>query len=160
MPNSNPTPVNPVAPAAPTTFGALCTLVGGVLGAAVWAIAPGSSWGWIAFAAPVASFLSGYGLWRSFGTRREPVSRLRAAAVGAVAAVVGHWGTLFLAVTCDQIASAWRAETTTSFFPSIVESLTGASVLAFASLAVVGWITIPVGALLGMACRGRPGRSE
>ncbi len=118
-------------------FGALCACAGIAAGGFVALGSRDLAWNHFLLAAPLGAFLSGMGAWWWVAARAREVSGGRGALAGALAGCVSHplsWGLLFLLLD------------TTDGAPVKAESVV---VLSLMSLVVIGWLTVPLGALLG-----------
>jgi hypothetical protein len=102
---------------------------------------------WMILTSVIAAFITGTILWRTvFGHGRKPTF-WRGAGVGALVVIVAHplaWYLLFLLLYFSGEPSSFP-ERTLHPLGGLGASLTASA----ASLLVLGWITIPVGGLIG-----------
>jgi hypothetical protein len=106
-----------------------------------------SSLQWMILTSVVAAFIAGTILWRKvFGQGRRPTF-WRGAGVGALVVVAAHllaWYLLFLLLFFMGDPSSLRDE-----MVHPLRGLLGSLRVTAASLMLFGWITIPIGALIG-----------
>jgi hypothetical protein len=134
-------------------FGFLCGLVGSLV--ALLLLIPdleADGWVLLLFAAPAAGFVSGTALWRML-PERAPRRRLAAGTLaGAIAGVVSHYLTWYLGFLAMNLCYWFTGSCTSSLGEppaNLLQALTGAAAFTFFSLAVIGWLTLPVGAAIG-----------
>lgn len=89
----------------------------------------------------LVSLMMGYTLWQQLVANKDRASYLRGVAAGALAAICGHLLVCLLLATIG-----WFGEVEGGFLASISAGL----VFGLSSIALVGWLTIPVGALIGI----------
>ncbi|MBM4377918.1 MAG: hypothetical protein FJ086_01215 [Deltaproteobacteria bacterium] len=119
------------------SFSRLCAAFGFLLGLGIASVAIGEKWGLMVLVCPPAAFLAGTVTWILVARGPGRVSGLRGALAGALAATLAHplrWALLFAGIGPDERATS-------------VADMVG--VLIVASLILVGWLTVPVGAILG-----------
>lgn len=134
------------------TFGALCAGVGLLFGIFVFLQAEGEGYQWFVVAAALAAFVSGAALWRVL-PERVLHHRLRWGAVaGALAGLVSHYLTWYLqylgAILCYWLTGGCTGSLGDSPANPLV-ALVGAAGFSFFSLIALGWLTVPIGAVLG-----------
>lgn len=138
-------------------FGALMGALGGTTGFLVLATSNGDGYGSFPVAGALAGFAAGTLVWRLTVARRQTGAYGLALVWGAVAILLAHYLTF-----CFQFLYAWMAHAlfdgyTDSFRRPPVGPVYGllkaAPVLTAMSLFLVGWITVPLGAALGVLVR-------
>jgi hypothetical protein len=136
-------------------FGLLCALVGLAVGGYAVHSAIGDGWQRLPMCAALAAFLTGFGLWyrlveRCGATGRRP--GLRAGLVtGGAAGALAHYPCWYLMILSANLDYLWFGTTSSLGEPPMnpVQGLAGAAVFGAWSVFLLGWVTIPVGALLG-----------
>jgi hypothetical protein len=143
-------------------MGLACLPVGVLAGAWVATTAIGRGYGAFALVAPIAAFLSGSLTWWLMIARSRYYSRLRGASAGAIAAILGHYICWYL-----FMVSAFFSQSTSrsplspgQAMPNPMEAIVWAGAPALWSLVLLGWITLPVGAVLGTLLASRQGASR
>lgn len=128
-----------------------CGLVGLAVGAWVACTAIGEGYASMLLAAPLGAFLAGFLFWFALVARNPAPGRLRPVAAGVLAGIVGHWICLYLLILLQNLRYLWLGETDSLGGPPMdpLNGLWGAAVLSFWSLVMFGWLTAPVGGLLG-----------
>jgi len=161
--SSEPPGRRPGSPAARRSlvFGALCAVVGLVIGMIVSLGAAGDGYRWFFVAATVAAFVSGAALWRVLPERFPRRRPAWGALAGALAGVVSHYLTWYLGFLVANLCFWLTGGCTGSLGEppaNLGLAFAGAAGLTFFSLLVVGWLTAPIGAALGLAFGfvGRP----
>lgn len=135
-------------------FGALCAAVGLLFGILVSVTAEGAGYQWFFVPAVLAAFCSGAVLWRVLP---EVFSRRRlvwGAFAGALAGVVSHYVTWYLGFLGFNLCFWLTGGCTSSLGEppaSLLQAFAGAAGLSFFSLLILGWLTAPIGAVLGWA---------
>ena len=133
-------------------MGALCTPVGGLAGLWVAHMALGDGYIVFVFAAPVAAFLSGTLSWWLFVVRPRRSNWFRGALAGSFAAVLGHllcWYILLVGVyVWHSLSGETAAGGSAPMNP--MEAITAAGIYGAFSLLLIGWVTVPAGAMLGV----------
>ncbi len=130
-------------------MGALCALVGVAVGQWAASLAVGADWALLPIFSGAASFLSGWFCWQRLVARRALPPWRRAALAGGLAALLGHYLTFSLYFLWANI-EYWICNLRSGQPPAdLIDGLWGAGVLAFWSLLFYGWLTLPVGGLLG-----------
>ena len=113
----------------------------------LWLAAVKSPLQWLILTSVIAAFITGTLLWRTvFGHGRKPTF-WRGAGVGALVVIAAHplaWYLLFLLLYFSGIPSS-IPERTVHPLGGLVASISAGAI----SLLVLGWITIPVGGLIG-----------
>lgn len=143
-------------------FGALCAAVGLVFGLVVSLGAQGAGYQWFFVPAVLAAFGSGALLWRVLPERFPRHRPLLGALAGALAGVVAHYVTWYLGYLGFNLCFWLTGGCTGSLGDppaNLLQALAGAAALSFFSLLVFGWLTAPIGAVLGWAF-GRSGRAK
>jgi hypothetical protein len=106
----------------------------------------------------VASGLSAWAvsllLWRLLCATSQPVSRRRGALAGALTGLLAHPVAWYLALVWNYLLGHTSSLGDKPSNP--LESLAGCLVMTFWSLLIVGWLTVPAGAVVGflLARRG------
>lgn len=135
-------------------FGGLCAGVGLLFGIFVALGAEGDGYRWFFVAAALAAFVSGTALWRVL-PERIPRHRLAwGALAGALAGLVSHYLTWYLAFVGANVCFWLTGGCTSSLGEppaNLLEAFAGAAGFTFFSLLIVGWLTVPIGAGLGLA---------
>lgn len=135
-------------------FGALCAGAGLLFGILVPVVAGGDGYRWLFAAAAPAAFVCGAALWRLL-PERIPRHRLAwGALAGALAGLVSHYLTWYLSFLGANVSFWLTGGPISSLGEPPADLLTaflGAAGLTFFSLVIVGWLTVPAGALLGLA---------
>jgi len=135
-------------------FGALCAGVGLVVGILVSLGAAGDGYRWFFVSAALAAFGSGAVLWRVLPERFARRRAAWGALAGALAGVVSHYLTWYLGYLGANLCFWLTGGCTGSLGDPPAGPLTalwGAAALTFFSLLIVGWLTAPIGAVLGWA---------
>ncbi len=143
----------PLTPAwrASAIMGMCCMPVGLAMGIYVMRGSLGSDYGAFVFAAPVAAFLSGTLCWWAVVARRADARRWRAVMAGALAAGLGHWLCWYLLFVHAYVWNAITGAPPAVSGPIVnpLMAVAGSGLYALLSLYFFGWITVPVGALIG-----------
>ncbi|MCK6559752.1 hypothetical protein HUU39_13850 [candidate division KSB1 bacterium] len=130
-------------------MGALCALVGAAVGQWAASLASSADWALLPIFSGAASFLSGWFCWQRLLARRVLPPGRRAALAGVLAALLGHYLTFYCYFLWANI-EYWICNLRSGQPPAdILNGLWGAGVLALWSLLFYGWLTLPVGGLLG-----------
>lgn len=132
-------------------FGLLCALVGLAVGGYLSSSASGDGWGLFLACAPLAAFLTGFGLWCRLIERKRR-TRLRAGILtGALAGTLAHYLCWYLMILSLYLEYLWLGTTSSLGEPPMdpLQALLGAAAFSLFSLFLFGWLTIPAGALLG-----------
>lgn len=135
-------------------FGALCASVGLLVGILVSLGAEGDGYRWFFVAAALAAFGSGAALWRVLPERSARRRPAWGALAGALAGVVSHYLTWYLGYVGANLCFWLTGGCTSSLGEppaDLLLALSGAAGLTFFSLLIVGWLTAPIGAVLGWA---------
>ena len=134
-------------------MGLACSIVGMAAGASIAFIAPGLGYRWFMVAAPLAAFLSGCLLWLLLVVRPAAFTWQRGACAGAFASVLAHYLCWYLMLAGTYLAelAVRPALSAGQGAPNLIQAVAAAGVFAAWSLALTGWLTLPVGALLGAA---------
>lgn len=93
--------------------------------------------------AAITAFVSGFSFWRLLVARKERPTRLRGSLAIAAAAVAGHFITMqvyLLTGPAPRVSDGVHGMPDDIFFGLFIGAL---------SLVYIGWLTIPLGALLG-----------
>lgn len=125
-------------------MGAVSAAVGAIVGFTVLAAATGDGYGWFVAGAPVGAFLAGFTLWWLLVAR--------GALVGALAGAVGHYCTWYVLFLSAAVCHAVTGGCTGSLGEPPVgpfAAIGAAAIYSVFSLLFFGWLTIPVGAVLG-----------
>jgi len=123
-------------------MGALCALVGVVVGQGAASLAIGADWALLPIFSGAASFLSGGFCWQRLLARRA-LSLLRRAALR------GHYPTFYFCFLWANF-EYWIYNLRSGQPPAdILNGWWGAGALAFWSLLFHGWLTLAVAGLLG-----------
>ncbi|NJM11366.1 MAG: hypothetical protein HC889_05270 [Synechococcaceae cyanobacterium SM1_2_3] len=133
-------------------MGVLCVPVGGLAGLWVAQFAVGDGYFVFVIAAPVAAFLSGTLSWWLFVVRPRRSSWFRGALAGSFAAVLGHllcWYILLVGAYVWHSLSG-EAVAVGSAPMNPMEAITAAGIYGAFSLLLIGWVTVPAGAMLGV----------
>lgn len=135
-------------------FGLLCAGVGLLLGILVFRGAEGEGYEWFPVAATLAAFVCGAVLWH-FLPERIPRRRLVwGTLAGALAGLVSHYFAWYFQYVGSNVCFWLTGGCTSSLGEppaNLLMALVGAAGLTFFSLIVVGWLTVPIGAVLGFA---------
>ncbi len=96
-------------------------------------------------------FLTGFGLWYWRIERRQSTRLLAGILTGALAGALAHYVCWYLLILSANLDDLWFGTTSSLGEPPMnpVQGLIGAAVFSAFSLFLFGWVTIPVGALLG-----------
>ena len=140
------------AAGASQVFGAWCAVVGLLFGAFFSLQASGRGWAGLAVAAPLAAFLTGAVLWRLVAARATERRALRGALAGGLAGIAAHFLTWYLWYAGMSLCHLLTGGCTDSLGQppaGPLVAIAGAAGLTGFSLVVCGWVTAPVGALLG-----------
>ena len=148
-------------------FGALCAGVGLLFGILVPVVAESEGHRWFFLAAALAAFVSGAALWRVLPERIPRHRPAWGALAGALAGLVSHYLAWYLAFLGANVCFWLTGGCTSSLGEppaNVLVAFVGAAGLTFFSLYIVGWLTVPIGAGLGLAfglaskrwSRGRP----
>jgi len=133
-------------------FGALCAGVGLVFGILVSVGAAGDGYRWFFVSAALAAFGSGTALWRVLPERFPRRRPAWGALAGALAGVVSLYLTWYLGYLGANLCFWLTGGCTSSLGEppaDLLTALSGAAALTFFSLLIVGWLTAPIGAVLG-----------
>jgi hypothetical protein len=125
--------------------------VAGLASALVFVHEPvGKGWQMLPYAAGIASLLAA---WLTWGLMRPMTSARRGALTGAVIGLLSHPPAWYLAILWHYLVGA-RSSTGDEPLDPIM-GITGSLVFSFWSLLLTGWLTIPVGAVLGVVLAKR-----
>ena len=143
-------------------MGVLCALVGGLAGLWVAQMAIGDGYTVFVIAAPVAAFLSGTLSWWLFVVRPRRCNWIRGAGAGATAAVLGHLLCWYILLVGAYVWHSLSGEAVAGGDVVInpLEAITAAGIYGAFSLLLIGWVTVPVGAILGILLSFMKKRSE
>lgn len=132
-------------------FGALCAIVGLAVGGHLGHSAIGDGWGLLPVCATIAAFLTGVGLWFGLIERRHATRRRAGILTGALAGGLSHYLCWYLLILSLYLEHLWLGTTSSLGEAPMnpLQGLAGAAVFSAFSLALLGWLTIPTGALLG-----------
>jgi len=142
-------------------MGAFCAPVGVLVGA-LFTAGAGAGWGWLPLFAGVSAFASGFFFWWLIVARRPPARVGSGIAAGIAAALVAHYGTFYLFIVRQNILY-WVYGTASSLGEPPIDlwtGLAGAAPFALFSYLFIGWLTLPIGALIGGVYALRLGRSQ
>src|SRR5262245_6801771 len=117
-------------------LGAVAAVVGAACGGFVSHTATGADWGTFWLWSALSAFATTAFFWWLFMERRQRYGVLRGILVGALSGALAHYVCWLL-----QIAAAGKM--------GPLDALTGALSFTFFCLLVMGWITVPSGALMG-----------
>lgn len=143
-------------------FGGYCAMVGLLFGVLIAVRAVGEGYGWFPVASALAAFVSGAALWRVLPERFARLRSVWGAVAGALAGVVSHFLTWYLGFVGANLCFWFTGGCTSSLGEPPADLLTafaGAAAMTFFSLLIVGWLTAPIGAVLGWGF-GRFGTSR
>ena len=135
------------------TFGLLCALVGSLVAVLILILVEGEGHWMLLFAAPAAAFVCGASLWRILPERTSGRRAAWGACAGALAGVVSHyvaWYVQYLGMNLCFWLSGGCTSSLGEPPANPLEALAGSAGLTFFSLLVVGWLTLPIGAVLGL----------
>ncbi len=110
--------------------------------------ARGTGWWLIPVGATLSAFLCGVFSWRVFSSRNGDISYLRAGLAGALAGVVSHPVTWYLAILLSLVTGVTGYGEMRVLGPG--DGLWASLVFSFWSLLLAGWITVPLGAVTGI----------
>ena len=133
-------------------MGTLCAPIGVVIGLFIGLDAIGSGYEFFAVYAGAAAFLTPTLLWRLIVARTEAYTILRGALTGAISGVLSHFVTWYLFILSSNVcywAFGGCKDSLGEGPMNPLEGLAGAAGLSFFSLLFFGWITVPIGAILG-----------
>lgn len=135
-------------------MGALCAAVGAGVGLYLGFMTGGGDYRWFPLPAGLAAFAAGATFWRLLAGRGGAPSIRRGVVAGSLAGLISHYLCWYLLILGSNVCH-WTTGGCTSSLgePPIdpINGLWGAAVLATGSLLVIGWLTIPAGALIGGA---------
>lgn len=143
-------------------FGALCAGVGLLFGILVFLPAEGEGYRWFFLATTLAAFASGATLWRVLPERIHSHRLVWGALAGALAGLVSHYLAWYLAYLGANLCFWLTGGCTSSLGEppaNLLVAFVGAAGFTFFSLYIVGWLTVPIGAGLGLAF-GSASRTE
>ena len=123
----------------------------------ILAHAPGDGWQSLAIWSGAAAFGLSLLFWRLFCASDQLISARRGALVGVLTGVLAHPVAWYLAIVWNYASGARTPLGDRALNP--IEGLAGCLVLAFWSLLLTGWITVPAGGILGWIL-GRTLRSQ
>ncbi len=132
-------------------MGFLCAPVGAFVGLWVALTATGHGYGVFVGGASIAAFLSGTFSWWLLVVRPNRLRFLPAVTAGALAAVFGHflcWYLLLVGAFFWHLATG-QGHSLGSAPVNPLQAVPAAGIYGAFSLFLLGWITIPTGALLG-----------
>ena len=135
------------------TFGLLSALLGSLVAVLVLATVEGEGFWGLLFAAPSAAFVCGAALWRLLPERMSGRRPAWGAAAGAIAGVVSHFFAWYFQYVGMNLCFWITGGCTSSLGEppaNLLEAFVGAAALTFFSLLVVGWLTLPLGAVIGL----------
>lgn len=135
------------------TFGALGGSVGLAFGGYIFLIAEGDGFRWFIGAAAIAAFLCSAALWRLLPERSERHRPAWGAAAGAVAGVVSHYFTWYFQYVSANVCYWFTGGCTSSLGEppaNLLIAVAGAAGFTFFSLLGFGWLTLLIGAGLGL----------
>ena len=135
-------------------MGAVCAPAGIAVGWNIAVTATGSGYDSFWAYAAVAAFITASLLWWLVVERRTRFTKLRGALAGALAGLLAHWVCWYLV-----IGGAWLCNVTTGGCTGSLgdapmnplQAIPGAAVLSLWSLVFFGIVTVPFGALAGLA---------
>jgi hypothetical protein len=104
-------------------------------------------WWPLVVASGVAAFAVSFVVWRLLCGSGHPVSGRRGALAGALTGLLAHPVAWYLALVWNYLLGHTSSLGDTPSGP--LESLAGCLVMTFWSLLIVGWLTVPAGAVVG-----------
>lgn len=134
-------------------MGLLCALAG--LGFGIWVGGPphaGKGWSAFIVTAPLAAFSTGTVFWLLLVARQQAPSRTRGILAGVLTGVVGHYLCWYLMILYQDLRFLLFNETSSLGEPPLspLGGILGAAAFTFWSMIIVGWLTAPLGGLLGL----------
>jgi hypothetical protein len=135
------------------TFGLLCALAASLVAVFILLLVEGEGHWMLLFAAPAAAFVCGAALWRILPERTSGRSAAWGACAGALAGVVSHYLAWYLQYVGMNLCFWLTGGCTSSLGEppaNLLAAFAGAAAFTFFSLLVVGWATLPIGAVLGL----------
>ena len=133
-------------------MGAFCCPVGVVVGCILVRMANGDGWEMFPWYAGTAAFLAPATVWWFLVEKKQLYSVLRGSVAGALGAVTAHYLCWYLEIICYNINFWLFADPGSSLEVPPIDPLNGfwgALVFSIYSYLFVGWITIPIGSLIG-----------
>lgn len=124
-------------------FGLAAFLCAGI----VLAGAGGEDWRVLILTAPISSAAIAVVSWRLLTAGGRNVRVWKGVASGVLAGSVSHFFAWYLAIICFYVRGTVASDG--SPILGLADGLGASFIMAFFSLAVLGWITIPVGAAVG-----------
>jgi hypothetical protein len=132
----------------------LCAAGGLLAGTLASREATNKSWELLPLAALVAALLTGAAVWRLLVQRAPGPGRWRPLLAGALTGAAAHytcWYLLFLSANVCTLFSDACLSSLGERPLDPLNALWGSAVFSAVSLAFFGWLTVPLGALLGWA---------
>ncbi len=133
-------------------MGLFCAPVGLVAGIAILLIASAGGYEFFILAAPLAAFLTGYGMWWLLIERPEKLSRGRGALAGALAGFVAHYLCWYILILFHNVCYHVLGRCVDSLNEGPIDPLNGlwgALVFSLMSLLFLGIFTVGLGGLIG-----------
>lgn len=114
---------------------------------------PGNSWGGergiLAFSASIAAAITAWGLWRYCAARSQWISVRRAIGAGMLFSILAHPLAWYLTMCISFFAHLLNPSVLSgSLDVDPISAFLGSIFLAQVSLLLVGWLTLPVGAMM------------
>lgn len=130
---------------------AFCTAAFGVVAflcaAIVLAGAGGEDWRIMILTAPVAASAIAVFGWIAFTAGGRNVKIWKGIVTGILAGSISHFFAWYLAIVCFYVRGAIASDGSPTV--GLIDGLSASFIMSFFSLAILGWITVPAGALVG-----------
>lgn len=133
-------------------MGLLCAPVGILCGIYIWALATGEGYHLFPVYAGVAAFVTPFAFWWLLVARRAQATVRGGALAGALSGAVAHYVCWYLLILSRNACYwLWGGCRSSLGEPPIdpLNGLWGALALTFWSLLYLGWVTVPLAALIG-----------
>lgn len=130
----------------------LAGLLGLVGGLTVWGMATGSGYHFFPLSAGLAACGTTAGLWWLIVDRQDSYNLWAGALAGALSGGVAHYLNWYLQIVAANVCYHFTGGCAGSLGEppvDLLNGLWGAAVLSLLSLLLVGWITVPLGAVIG-----------
>lgn len=126
---------------------------GALLGGLLAHGAAGAGWEYLPLLAGAAGLLTGSALWWLIVSRKGRYTKWRGLLAGALTGLLGHYVIWYLWILVDNVSYWIGGQPGSSLGEPPVDPLTGlfgVAGLAIWGVMLLGWITVPLGALAGL----------
>lgn len=134
-------------------FGTWCAVVGLLAGIAVSFNADGDGWEWFWVASTSAAFVCGAAAWRLLAERPSRERPIWGALAGGLAGLAAHYLTWYFQYVANNVCFWLTGGCTGSLGEppaDLLQAFVGSAGFTFFSLIVCGWLTVPIGVVLGL----------